>query len=122
MVASAETLNGATGLTTGGSIDTGRWRIVVRPTPALRGVPIRVSLEGIAAGGAPADLATQVLDAGGRLVANLEQWKLEPTRAVATSVWNGRSADGAIATPGEYYVRVSAPSAKYQEDRKLVLR
>ena len=122
VVAHAEALNGATGLTTGGSVHTGGWRIVVRPTPALRGVPIRVSLEGIAAGGAPPDLATLITDAGGQVIASLDGWRFEPTRAVATSVWNGRSVDGKPVAAGVYYVRVSAPSVKYEEDRELVLR
>jgi hypothetical protein len=122
VVASAETLNGVTGLSSGGPVDTERWLVEVRPTPAVRGVPIRVSLRGIAAGGAPPDLTTQVVDAGGRVVVSLSEWTFEPTRAVATSVWNGRSASGAPVTPGEYSVRITSASARYQEDRKLVLR
>lgn len=122
VVASAETLNGVTGLTAGGSVDTEGWRVEVRPTPALRGMPIRVRLRGITAGGAPPDLATRIYGAGGQVVADLSEWRFEPTRAIATSVWDGRDADGALVTPGEYYVRISSPSVKYQEDRKLVLK
>jgi hypothetical protein len=109
-------------LSSGGPVDTERWLVEVRPTPAVRGVPIRVSLRGIAAGGAPSDLTTQVVDAGGHVVVSLSEWTFEPTRAVATSVWNGRSASGAPVIPGEYSVRITSASARYQEDRKLVLR
>ena len=121
-VASATTLNGASDLTSGVVVITGGWRVIITPTPAVRGVPIRVSLAGIGQGGAPKDLATRVFDIQGHLVANVEHWTLEPERGVATAGWDGRDSDGNLVAAGSYFVRVSAPSTHFQEERKVVLR
>jgi mono/diheme cytochrome c family protein len=121
-VASADALNGTTSLSSGGTVATGTWRITVGPSPALRGIPIRVSLQGIAAGGAPTDLETHVIDASGRQVTTLGPWRFEPARAEAILVWNGKDAKGRPVSAGDYTVRVTAPSAGYKLDRVVVLR
>ena len=121
-VASAQALNGTTDLSSGGPVETSVWRITVGPSPALRGMPIRVSLQGIAAGGAPTDLETQVLDANGRPVATIGPWSFEPARAEAIAVWNGKDSKGRPVSAGDYTVRVAAPSAGYKLDRVIVLR
>jgi hypothetical protein len=121
-VASADALNGTTSLSSGGPVETSEWRITVGPSPALRGIPIRVSLHGIAAGGAPTDLETQVLDGLGRPVTTLGPWRFEPARAEAILVWNGKDAKGRPVSAGDYTVRVTAPSAGYKLDRVVVLR
>jgi len=121
-VASADALNGTTSLSSGGTVETSAWRITVGPSPALRGIPIRVSLQGIAAGGAPTDLETQVLDSVGKPVTTLGPWRFEPARAEAILVWNGKDAKGKPVSAGDYTVRVAAPSAGYKLDRVIVLR
>jgi cytochrome c5 len=121
-VASATTLNGTSDLTSGGTVDTGAWHVMITPTPAVRGVPIRVSLAGVAPGDAPKDLATRVFDVQGRLVATVEHWTLEPARGVATAGWDGKDSDGNLVAAGVYFVRVSAPSIRFQEERKVALR
>jgi len=121
-VASADALNGATSLSSGGAVQTSAWRITVGPSPALRGIPIRVSLQGIAVGGAPTDMETQVLDSFGKPVTTLGPWRFEPARAEAILVWNGKDAKGKPVSAGDYTVRVTAPSAGYKLDRVVVLR
>ena len=122
VVANAERLNAAADLTSGGAIHTESWRISVRPSPVVRGVPVQVVLEGIASGGAPADLETKVYDVQGRLVAELSRYTLEPTRAAAFATWDGRGTDGRLVAAGVYFVRIASAKSRYQEERKIVLR
>jgi hypothetical protein len=122
VVAHAVQLNAAGELASGGAVETGSWRLSVRPSPVVRGVPVRVVLEGIASRGAPQDLETKVFDVQGRLVADLGRFRHEPTLATAFATWDGRDTQGNMAAAGVYFVRISSPTSRYQEERKLVLR
>ena len=122
VVADAVRLNAAGDLTSGSAVQTGSWRISVRPSPVVRGVPVRVVLEGIASGGAPQDLETRVFDVQGRLVAELGRFRHEPAFATAVATWDGRDTRGNMAAAGVYFVRIESQAARYQEERKIVLR
>ena len=122
VVSHAVLLNAAGDLTSGGAVQTESWRISVRPSPVVRGVPVRVVLEGIASGGAPQDLETKVFDVQGRLVADLGRLRHEPSRATAVATWDGRDMQGNVAAAGVYFVKITSQQSRYQEERKLVLR
>jgi mono/diheme cytochrome c family protein len=122
VVADAARLNAAGDLTSGGQVTTESWRISVRPSPVVRGVPVRVVLEGIALGGAPTDLETKVYDVQGRLVAELNRFTHEPAHGSAFVTWDGRGDDGKLVAAGVYFVRIASPRSRYEEERKIVLR
>jgi len=122
VVADVAHLNAAADLTSGGQVHTETWRISVRPSPVVRGVPVRVVLEGIALGGAPTDLETKVYDVQGRLVAELTRFTHEPAHGSAFVTWDGRGTDGKLVAAGVYFVRIASPRSRYEEERKIVLR
>ena len=68
-----------------------------------------------AAGRAPADLEVAVFDVAGRRVATLAHGARATTVGRVTLTWDAR------AHAGLYLVRATAPSAGYQEVRKVVL-
>jgi len=122
-VRNATTLNlGAEAIST--LIPTGPWRLSVGPTPATRESGLRMRLYSSGATSVPSDMTVSIFDVQGRRVSSLDATKLlRPGVSLVDGFrWNGRNAAGQPVAAGVYFIRASAPSAGYKEDRRVVLR
>ena len=98
--------------------------VSVWPAPAARGQRMQLAFLSPtrAAGALPADLGLGVYDVSGRRVASVPVQGATLEHGMVTLSWDGRSDAGAAVDPGIYFVRVSAPSAKFQTERRVVVR
>jgi hypothetical protein len=74
------------------------------------------------AGALAADLDVSVYDARGRRITVLAHGHPpEVSAGLVTLRWNGRDAEGHVAGPGLYFIKVSAPSARFEATRRVVM-
>ena len=95
----------------------------VWPTPAARGGLVHVAFISPARteGPVPEDLDLGVFDVSGRRVARIAVGAGALDHGMVTVAWDGRSAAGAPAERGVYFVRVTAPSAGIRLERRIVV-
>jgi len=93
------------------------------PIPWRGAGPLQIAFEAPMGGDGytVADLDVTVYDATGRAAAGVAHGALEARAGIVELAWNGRLADGSRAAPGVYFLRVSAPSARFRLTRRLVL-
>jgi len=98
------------------------WRLRIGPIPGAAGNAVRIELAGLAAGELPSDLVFRVFDVHGRQVAHFDHGEIAPQQGGAAVNWDGTAGRGASVAAGVYFIRAAAPSARYSEERKVVLR
>ena len=71
--------------------------------------------------GLAGDLDVSIFDARGRRVAVLVHGRPQVEAGVVRLEWNGRDGEGHAAGPGLYFLRVRAPSARFETTRRVVM-
>ncbi len=98
------------------------WELRVVPSPSRREAGVRMELRGASTSAAPSDLIARVFDVRGRLVTSIKPRGTTANNGVVRIDWDGKDQQGRAVAAGVYLIRVVAPSAALQEERKVILR
>ncbi len=95
----------------------------VWPSPLRNGSPLNVAFVAPLAGSGylATDLDVGLFDIHGRRVATLAHGPVAPRTGVVSLTWSFAAKGGDGLAPGIYFVRAAAPSAGYQDERKVVV-